>query len=87
MAFICGVELNSGINVDDAYHIISSFSGTATSLNFNVSVYVDKSAYENGKQAITSRTYDMDFDKDKNLFRQMHEYMSGLPEYENAVEA
>lgn len=87
MALICDIELGSGIQVENAYHIIYSFAGTEHRLNFTVNVYVDKKAFDEGKQVITSKSYDMDFDKDRNLFRQMYEHLISLPEFAYATEA
>lgn len=87
MALICDVELENGLKIEGAYHRIASFSGTETYLNFNVDVYVKKAVFDEGRPSVTSKRYEMTFDKDRNLFRQMYECLRTLPEYEDAVEA
>lgn len=86
MALICDVALESGLAINDAYLRINNFSGTESHLNFVLSIYVNKESYDD-KPAISSISYNMAFDKDRNVFRQMYEYLRTLPEYVDAVEA
>lgn len=87
MALICDVELNSGLTINNAYLRIVRFTGTDFGLDFDLSVYVDKSSFEGGKSAVSTFTYSMDYDKNHNLFRQMYEYLLSMSEYKDAVEA
>lgn len=87
MALICDVELESGLTIQNAYLRISRFEGTEKNVNFNLRVYVDKASYEDEKLPVTQINYSMEFDKDRNLFRQMYEHLTSLSEYTNAVEA
>jgi len=87
MALICDIDLDSGLNIKDAYIRIVRFSGTENSLNFDVNIYVSKGGYDQGKSTVATISHIMDYDKDQNIFRQMYEHLRSLPEYENAVEA
>lgn len=87
MALICDIELENGLSVPDAYLRIVSFSGTETEVSFVLNAYLNKDALEEGRPPVASFGYNTNFDKDRNLFRQMYEHLRTLPEYENAVEA
>lgn len=87
MALKTDVERESGLVIDDAYLRVVKFSGTKSYLDFTLNIYVNRQAYDKGRYAVSSKFYNMSFDKDRNLFRQMHEYLRALPEYEDAVEA
>lgn len=87
MALISDIELDSGLIIQNAYLRIRTFSGSETYINFNLSVYLNKESFIEEKSPITQINYNMDYDKDRNLFRQMYEYLRTLPEYEDAVEA
>lgn len=87
LALICDMELESGLMIPDAYLRITSFSGSENHVNFNLSVFINENSFDDEKPAVTQIAYSMDFDKDRNLFRQMYEYLKTLPEYEDAVEA
>lgn len=87
MALKCDVELESGLMIPDAYLRIETFSGSETHVNFNLSVYINKTSFDEKKPPVTQINYGMEFDKDRNLFSQMYSYLRTLPEYEDAVEA
>jgi|SRR5699024_7789249 len=87
LALVCDVELESGLTISKAYLKISSFSGSETHINFNLNVFINKTNFEEERPPITHKNYDMHFDKDRNLFRQMYEHLRTLPEYEHAIEA
>lgn len=88
LALICDIELEDiGLTINNAYLRIETFSGSETHVNFNLSVYINKESYDENRSPITRINYSTEFDKDRNLFRQMYEYLRSLPEYEDAVEA
>lgn len=87
LALKCDVELDSGLLVKGAYHRITNFYGTESQISFSVNVYINKEAFEKEKPSITSKTFETTFDKDRNLFSQMYEYLRTLSEYDEAVEA
>lgn len=88
MALICDVELEGiGLVVEDAYLRIASFSGSEKHVNFNLNIYINKDRYDDDRSPITIINYSMEFDNDRNLFRQMYEHLRTLPEYAGAVEA
>lgn len=87
MAIKSNIVLDNGLIINNAYLRIESFSGTEKSVSFVLNVYASSNAYDENKPPVTSFSYRMEFDKDKNLFAQMYSYLRNLPEYENAVEA
>lgn len=87
MALICDVELSSGLEVNNAYLRIISFSGTEVNLSFNLYIYVDKDSYKNKRTPLTSETHEITFDKDRYIFRKAYGYLQALDKYKDAVEA
>lgn len=87
MPLVADVELESGLVLNDAYLVITSFSGTKKQIDFVLSIYVNKESYNEERTALSTRVFSLDFDKDRNLFRQMYGYLLTFPEYEDAVEA
>jgi len=87
MALKCDIELDSGLMIKDAYLRISSFSGTERDLSFQLNVYADKAYYNDNRPPVSYLAYKMNYDKDRNIFSQMYDYLGSLPEYEDAVEA
>lgn len=87
MALLNNLELSNGLKIEDAYIRIIYFNGTEETLDFTANAYIDESAFREGKTPVASLNYSMDFDKNRNIFRQMYEHLIELPEYENAVEA
>lgn len=87
LALICDIDLESGLTVENAYLRIKSFNGSESRVSFILYIYTNKDNFKNGKPAISQKSYNMDFDKDRNLFRQMYNFLLTLPEYENATEA
>lgn len=87
MAILNTVNLDNGLTIENAFLQISNFSGDHDILHFNVSVYMNESAYQDGKPSITTLDYSMDYDKDRNLYKQMYNHLHNLPEYEDAIEA
>ena len=87
MALINDIELESGLVIGNAYHRIDSYKGTERYLAFIVNIYINEEAFDEGKPPITYKEYGLSYNKDRNLFSQMYEYLRSLPEYADAVEA
>lgn len=87
MALINDIELENGLSVEGAYLRIVNFSGTENNVNFVLNVYASVNAFNEERPPITSFSYRIDYDKNRNLFSQMYDYLRTLPEYEDAVEA
>ncbi len=87
MALICDIELSSGLSISQAYLRIDNFSGSERYLNFSLNFYIDKKSFDEEKPPVYTTSYATTFDKDRNLFGQMYEYLRTLPEYADAIEA
>lgn len=87
MALLNDIELSNGLKVEKAYIRISYFSGTESRVDFNADAYISEGAFNEGKTPISTFSYSMEFDKDRNLFSQMYEHLRSLPEYKNAIDA
>lgn len=87
MALICDIELDSGLTVKDAYIRIGNSSGNDKSLSFRLDAYVSIEAFTEEKTPIASFDYSIEFNKTRNLYNQAYEFLIGLPEYANSIEA
>lgn len=86
MALICDVELNSGLTLTDAYLRITSFSGSENRINFVLGIYTSKENFTEERPPVSQTSYNISFDKNRNLFNQMYNHLLSLPEYESAKE-
>lgn len=87
MALIADLNLDNGLVINNAYFRIEIFSGTEENVSFILNAYVNQDAFEEKRPPVAEFSYRMEFDKSRNLFSQMYEYLMGLPEFESAVEA
>ncbi|WP_066190772.1 hypothetical protein [Gracilibacillus timonensis] len=85
MPMQCDVTLESGLVVPIAYLSIVNFSGNDDEISCTLGVWLNKKTYRENKQSITGLLHHLEYDKDRNIYRQMYEHLHSLLEYEGAV--
>lgn len=90
MAVLKSIELDSGINVENAYARVDSRSGRNKSeLTFVLSYYVNQQAYESGKSLVKQEYFIFESsvaDDAPNDIKQCYEYLKSLPDFVEAVD-
>jgi len=87
MALICNVELESGLSLNGSYLKITNFSGTEKELSFQLNVYADKTSFEEKRPPVAYLSFVMEYNKGRDIFEQMYDYLKSLPEYTGAINA
>ena len=89
MALQRNINLNSGIQITNGYSRIDSISGSKNGITFTLNSYLNRQAYENGKEYIEHR--ELSFipsvkDNSSNWIKQSYNYLKTLEEFKDAVD-
>ncbi|OMC79596.1 hypothetical protein BK125_04770 [Paenibacillus odorifer] len=90
MAILKTIELDSGINVKNAYARVDNRSGgNKTNLTFALSYYINQQAFEEGKSLVKQEYFTFESsvaDDAPNDIKQCYEYLKSLEEFEHAID-
>lgn len=84
MALQINYDSQYGINLPTAYAKISTYRGDKTTLNFEVLIWADAAARDNGKQRMEQRLYSIPYTQ--QIIADLYTYLKTLPEYAGALD-
>jgi hypothetical protein len=88
MALKKGIQLQNGLNIENAYLRIDRVSGNKQYLDIWVNAYISIEAYQQGKDTLQTFPYKLESpqvdDDSPNFIKQGYEYIKTLPEYAEA---
>jgi hypothetical protein len=89
MALKQNITLNNGLNIENAYIRIDTFSGSKKSVQIIVNSYISQESFNNGIGYLEQNIYTFTPDVSntaKLVIKQGYEYIKTLEEYKDAVD-
>lgn len=91
MGFLKRITTDTGIEVENAYHLITYIEGDESSIMITLKVYASVDVYETNRniQPIAIQNYYFipdTSDNASNIFKQANDFLKTLPEFSGAAE-
>jgi len=89
MAISKNINLNNGLEINDAYLRICLLSGNKDNININLCSYLSQEAFQQGKEWLEIKEYNfvpITTDTSSNFIKQGYDYLKTLDEYKDSVD-